>query len=123
MYKLDPPPLLFETSRPGRATALLPPPDVPERAADPARAPRRLGAALARAERARRRPALHEPVDVEHVDRREFLPARLVYDEVQPEAERAARGAAGPGGAAPVPGRGDAPGAAGDPARAPADAG
>src|SRR4051812_49173897 len=31
MYKLDPPALLFETSRPGRATAFLPPPDVPER--------------------------------------------------------------------------------------------
>jgi glycine dehydrogenase subunit 2 len=29
MYKLDPPALLFETSRPGRATAYLPGPDVP----------------------------------------------------------------------------------------------
>ena len=32
MYKLDPPALLFETSRPGRCTAVLPPSDVPERA-------------------------------------------------------------------------------------------
>jgi glycine dehydrogenase subunit 2 len=30
MYKLDPPALLFETSRPGRATAFLPKSDVPE---------------------------------------------------------------------------------------------
>src|SRR4051794_36079778 len=30
MYKLDPPSLLFETSRPGRATAYFPAPDVPE---------------------------------------------------------------------------------------------
>jgi glycine dehydrogenase subunit 2 len=30
MYKLDPPPLLFESSRPGRATAILPRLDVPE---------------------------------------------------------------------------------------------
>jgi glycine dehydrogenase subunit 2 len=31
MYKLEPPALLFESSRPGRATAILPPPDVPDR--------------------------------------------------------------------------------------------
>ncbi|MDB5350956.1 MAG: glycine cleavage system protein [Planctomycetota bacterium] len=31
MYKLDPPSLLFETSRPGRFTAVLPPSDVPDR--------------------------------------------------------------------------------------------
>jgi len=30
MYKLDPPPLLFEASRPGRRTAILPESDVPE---------------------------------------------------------------------------------------------
>src|ERR1700728_2579626 len=30
MYKLDPPPLLFESSRPGRFTAILPAPDVPD---------------------------------------------------------------------------------------------
>jgi glycine dehydrogenase subunit 2 len=34
MYKLDPPPLLFESSRPGRATAILPELDVPERPLD-----------------------------------------------------------------------------------------
>ncbi|MBX6312604.1 MAG: aminomethyl-transferring glycine dehydrogenase subunit GcvPB [Isosphaeraceae bacterium] len=34
MYKLDPPPLLFETSRPGRSTSLLPDSDVPERSLD-----------------------------------------------------------------------------------------
>jgi glycine dehydrogenase subunit 2 len=31
MYKLDQPPLLFESSRPGRATAILPASDVPDR--------------------------------------------------------------------------------------------
>ncbi|HWE40762.1 MAG TPA: aminomethyl-transferring glycine dehydrogenase subunit GcvPB [Isosphaeraceae bacterium] len=34
MYKLDPPPLLFETSRPGRKTEILPSSDVPERPID-----------------------------------------------------------------------------------------
>jgi glycine dehydrogenase subunit 2 len=34
MYKLDLPPLLFESSRPGRSTAILPPSDVPERPLD-----------------------------------------------------------------------------------------
>src|SRR4051794_21374834 len=34
MYKLDPPALLFETSRPGRATATFPPSDVPDRPLD-----------------------------------------------------------------------------------------
>src|SRR4051794_18094689 len=30
MYKLDPPTLLFESSRPGRFTSILPPSDVPD---------------------------------------------------------------------------------------------
>src|SRR4051794_8996292 len=34
MYKLDPPPPLFETSRPGRKSAILPAPDVPDRPLD-----------------------------------------------------------------------------------------
>src|SRR5690242_12622797 len=34
MYKLEPPALLFETSRPGRRTAILPRCDVPERPID-----------------------------------------------------------------------------------------
>jgi glycine dehydrogenase subunit 2 len=34
MYKLDPPALLFETSRPGRATTILGPADVPDRPLD-----------------------------------------------------------------------------------------
>src|SRR3954449_7491916 len=34
MYKLDQVPLLFESSRPGRATSILPPPDVPDRPLD-----------------------------------------------------------------------------------------
>src|SRR3954466_5449872 len=34
MYKLDPPPLLFESSRPGRSTSILPKLDVPQRPLD-----------------------------------------------------------------------------------------
>ncbi len=34
MYKLDPPPLLFETSRPGRGTQIVPAADVPARPLD-----------------------------------------------------------------------------------------
>src|SRR3954453_17920111 len=34
MYKLDPPPLLFESCRPGRLTRILPPSDVPEQPLD-----------------------------------------------------------------------------------------
>jgi glycine dehydrogenase subunit 2 len=34
MYKLEPPSLLFETSRPGRSTAIFPPSDVPARSLD-----------------------------------------------------------------------------------------
>src|SRR5258708_23800372 len=34
MYKLDPPKLLFESSRRGRATACFPPADVPDRPLD-----------------------------------------------------------------------------------------
>src|SRR3982074_965313 len=34
MYKLDPPALLFETSRPGRSTSIFPALDVPDRALD-----------------------------------------------------------------------------------------
>jgi glycine dehydrogenase subunit 2 len=34
MYKLDPPTLLFESSRPGRATEIFPTPDVPDRPLD-----------------------------------------------------------------------------------------
>ena len=45
--------------------------------------------------RARRRAALHEPVAAEHVGRHALLSARLLHDEVQPQAERAARAAAG----------------------------
>ncbi len=125
MYKLDPPSLLFESSRAGRSTAIVPRSDVPDRPLDsliPVGAPGPFGPAVAGAGRARHRPALHEPLDVEHVDRRELLPARFVHDEVQPEAERAARGVAGRGGAAPVSGRVDAPGDAGDPVRAAGDA-
>ncbi len=51
MYKLDQPPLLFESSRPGRATAILPGPDVPDRPLD---------AMIPASHRAERAPALPE---------------------------------------------------------------
>ena len=53
---------------------------------------------------------------------RKFLSARLVHDEVQPEAERAAGGAAGVRVAASLPGREHLPRAAGAAVRAPGDA-
>ena len=56
---------------------------------------RRRAAAAAGAGRAGRRAALHQPVDAEHVGRHALLSARLVHDEVQPQAERAAGRAAG----------------------------
>ena len=59
--------------------------------ADPAGVPRRRAAAAAGGRRDRPDPALHEPVDAEHVDRHELLSARVVHDEVQPQAARAAR--------------------------------
>ena len=34
MYKINPPKLLFEASRPGRFTAIIPPSDVPDRPID-----------------------------------------------------------------------------------------
>ena len=98
MYKLDQPALLFESSRPGagrrfcrarmfrsgRCASLIP--DAHLSAA---------AASLAGAERARRGSALYESVDAQHVDRLQLLSARLVHDEVQPQAERAAGRAAG----------------------------
>ncbi len=51
MYKLDQPPLLFESSRPGRATAILPGSDVPDRPLD---------AIIPASHRAERAPALPE---------------------------------------------------------------
>ena len=50
----------------------------------------RRAAAAAGTGRAGHRAALHESVDAEHVGRHAFLSARLVHDEVQPQAERAA---------------------------------
>ncbi len=73
--------------------------------------------------RARRGPALRQSLDAEHVDRHALLSARLVHDEVQPQAERAAGGAAGHGRPAPVSARGHAAGHAGAALRAAADAG
>ena len=82
-------PLLFESSRPGRRGVRIDDPDVPP--VDPAR---ELGAGLVRDEirglpralGARRRAPLHAPLAVELRHRLRLLPARLVHDEVQPDA-------------------------------------
>src|SRR4029077_3083870 len=58
---------------------------------DPGRRPTPDAARAARAERARGRPALREPVAPELCDRHRVLPARVVHDEVQPEAQRGVR--------------------------------
>ena len=121
MYKLDQTPLLFESSRPGRATAILPASDVPDRPLDdliPRSAPCGGQPCTARAERARRGPALHQSLGPEHGDRRQFLSARLVHDEVQPQAERAAGGPARTGAQHPYQDDEHASGTAGDPLRA-----
>ena len=82
------------------AAVRLPACDVPERPLDellPAEAPGRRAAAAAGTGRAGPRAALRQSVDAEHVGRHALLSARLVHDEVQPQAERAAGGAAGHG--------------------------
>ena len=88
--------------------------DVPEAPLDAnccrARPSGRVAPAAARGRRARRGPPLHESVDAEHVDRHELLSARLVHDEVQPEAARAAGRAAGLRRPASAPAGRDAPG-------------
>ena len=86
--------LLFELSQPGRrgvAAARLRCAAIAARAnCCPPTALAADAASAARSGRARRGAPLHQPVDAEHVGRHAFLPARLVHDEVQPEAERAA---------------------------------
>src|SRR5262249_41905521 len=79
--------------------------------------------AVAGAFRARCGAALHEPVDAEHVDRFELLPARLVHDEIQSKAERASGIASGVCGTSSLSGREHAPGLAVDPIRTPANPG
>ena len=81
-------PTLFELSRPGRGGGKIPHP--PKDALDriPAERPARDAAGPARAQRARGRPPLRQPVAAELRDRHGLLPARLVHDEVQPQAQR-----------------------------------
>ena len=55
---------------------------------DPGRRPAERAARAARDERARRRPPLRQPVAAQLRRRHRVLPARLVHDEVQPEAQR-----------------------------------
>ena len=100
-------PTLFERSRPGRGGDKIPHP--PKDALDriPAAARRATPAGPARAQRARGRPPLRQPLPAELRDRHGLLPARLVHDEVQPEAQRVGRPPAGLRGAPPArPGRG-----------------
>ena len=85
--------------------------------------PWRNAAAAAGTLRAGRGPALRQPLDPEHVGRRQLLSAGLVYDEVQPQAERAAGGPAGHGRPAPLSARIDPARHAGPVAPGPAHAG
>ncbi len=90
--------LLFELSEPGRRATVVPCCDVPETPLDELLPAAALAAAppplpeLAEPDMVRH---YREPVDAEHVGRHAFLSARLLHDEVQPQAERAAGGAAG----------------------------
>ena len=81
-------PTLFERSRPGRGGGKIPHP--PKDALDrhPGGRPAGDAAGPARAQRARGRPPLRQPVAAELRDRHRVLSARLVHDEVQPEAQR-----------------------------------
>ena len=63
--------------------------------ADPGGCPPSAAAGAARDERARRRPSLRQPVAAQLRGRHRVLPARLVHDEVQPEAQRVGRPPAG----------------------------
>ena len=84
-------PTLFERSRPGRGGGKIPHP--PKDALDrlPGRRPAGDAAGPARAERAGRRPPLRQPVPAQLRGRHRVLPARLVHDEVQPQAQRVGR--------------------------------
>src|SRR5207247_1786639 len=62
--------------------------------------------------------ALHESVDVEHVSRYALLSARQLHHEIQPQAARTARVAAGAGGSASLSGRKRSARDAGDSVRA-----
>ena len=89
---------IFERSREGRRAFSAPELDVPEVPVDGAAARstrrRERPAELPEVLRARDRAPLHHALVEELPPRRGLLPARLVHDEAQPEAARAAGGAA-----------------------------
>ena len=125
MYKLDQPPLLFESSRPGRATAILPESDVPDRPLDDADSPPRTAP--------RRRPPLPELSELDVVRHytnlstlnmsidANFYPLGSCTMKYNPKRNERLAALAGPGRPASLSGREHAPGAAGDPLRAPGD--
>ncbi len=84
--------------------------DRPRRDAAAGRCPRRDSAAVARSRRDRPDPPLRQSLDAEHVDRHQFLSARVVHHEVQPQAARTACRAARHGEPAPAAGRRIVPG-------------
>ena len=88
-------PTLFERGRPGRGGGKIPHPpnDALDRIPAEARADGPAGAP--RAERARRRPPLRQPLAAQLRGRHRVLSARLVHHEVQPEAQRVGRPPAG----------------------------
>ena len=103
-------PTLFERSRPGRGGGKIPHPPADALDRIPAAARRATPPGAARAERARGRPPLRQPVAAQLRGRHGLLPARLVHDEVQPQAERVGRAAARLRGPAPDGARRGRPG-------------
>ena len=82
---------LFEKSRPGRGGGKIPHPPKGRPRPAAGRGPPGQPARPARAQRARGRPPLRQPEPAELRDRHRLLPARLVHDEVQPQAQRMGR--------------------------------
>ena len=120
MYKLDQTPLLFESSRPGRATAILPAADVPDRPLDDV---------IPRGHRTADGPALPELSELDVVRHytnlsalnmaidANFYPLGSCTMKYNPKRNERLAGLPGLG-AASLPGRRHASGTAGDPVRA-----
>ena len=126
MYKLDQPPLLFESSRPGRYTAILPAADVPDRP---------LSSLIPDAHAARSPPPLPELGELDVVRHytnlstlnmsidSNFYPLGSCTMKYNPKRNERLAGLPGLIGSASLSRREHAPGLAGDPVRSPADLG
>ena len=88
-------PTIFERGRAGRGGGKIPHPPADALDRLPGRRAPRDAAGPARDERAGRRPSLRQPVPAQLRGGHRVLPAGLVHDEVQPEAQRVGRPPAG----------------------------